>query len=79
VYRELFGLNDVEADRIAELIPKKQFLVKRPDVAKVLTLSVDPGAHALFATGAAEQNARRNPSGQDGEEHRLEILARSHS
>lgn len=41
-YRDVFGLNDVEVDCIARLIPRQQLLVKRPDVAKVLNLYTPP-------------------------------------
>ncbi len=48
VYRETFHLNETEAALIARLIPKQQFLLKRPDVAKVLNLNVDPDARRIF-------------------------------
>jgi type IV secretion system protein VirB4 len=44
--RELFRLNDVELARIVDLQPRRQFLLKRPDAAKVLELTVDPLVHA---------------------------------
>src|SRR5208337_175561 len=34
VYKELFHLNDTEAELIASLTPKKQMLIKRPDLSK---------------------------------------------
>lgn len=46
--RELFHLNDIEARRITELIPRRQFLLKRPGAAKVLELHVDPRAYWLY-------------------------------
>jgi len=42
VYRELFHLNQTEAERIATLVPKREILIKRPDYSKVVTLNVDP-------------------------------------
>jgi len=48
VYRETFHLNGTEADLIARLVPKQQFLLKRPDLAKVLNLHVDPEALRIF-------------------------------
>ena len=48
VYREIFHLNETEAAQIARLIPKQQFLLKRPDVAKVLNLNVDPESFRIF-------------------------------
>jgi hypothetical protein len=41
-YRDTFHLNETEADRITDLVPKQQILVKRPDRSKVLNLNVDP-------------------------------------
>jgi type IV secretion system protein VirB4 len=64
VYREIFQLNEVEADRIAQLIPKKQLLFKRPDVAKVLTLNVDPEMYELFAGRASDPSAVSAPPAQ---------------
>ena len=49
VYREVFHLNETEAHSIARLVPKQQFLLKRPDLAKVLNLHVDPEALRIFA------------------------------
>jgi type IV secretion system protein VirB4 len=48
-YRETFHLNSVEADHIMRLQPKRQFLLKRPDGAKVLNLNVDEQALRLFS------------------------------
>src|SRR5439155_19639168 len=41
-YAELFGLNQMELDLLTDLMPRRQLLLKRPDVAKVLTRTVDP-------------------------------------
>ncbi len=49
VYRDLFHLNDTEAASIATLVPRQQFLLKQPDIAKVLNLRVDPHNAALFS------------------------------
>ena len=38
---ELLHLNDVEIARITDLQPRRQFLLKRPDAAKVLELTLD--------------------------------------
>ena len=48
VYQELFHLNETEAGRIASLVPRQQLLLKRPDLAKVLYLTVDPESAKLF-------------------------------
>ena len=49
VYQELFHLNETEADRIATLVPRQQFLLKQPDVAKVLNLHVDAKSASLLS------------------------------
>jgi len=46
--RDLFHLNDVEVARIMDLQPRRQFLLKRPDAAKVLELTVDPRAYWIY-------------------------------
>ncbi len=48
-YRDLFGLNETETERIATLIPRQQILLKQPGLAKVLNLFVDPANSALFS------------------------------
>ena len=47
-YAELFHLNAMELDRLADLVPRRQLLLKRPDLAKVLTLNVDPHSYWLY-------------------------------
>ena len=53
VYREVFHLNEVEAEAIATLVPRQQILLKQPGVAKVLNLRVDAESAALFSAGAS--------------------------
>ena len=67
VYRETFHLNETEAGLIARLVPKQQFLLKRPDLAKVLNLNVDPEALRIFSAGERKD---RNNNGQ-GQKFRL--------
>jgi type IV secretion/conjugal transfer VirB4 family ATPase len=47
-YAELFQLNERELDLVAGLVPRQQILLKRPDVTKVLTLSVDPRSYWIY-------------------------------
>jgi type IV secretion/conjugal transfer VirB4 family ATPase len=51
-YKSVFRLNDTEADLIANLQPKRELLIKRPDMAKVVRLEVPPKS----AASAAERN-----------------------
>jgi type IV secretion system protein VirB4 len=46
--RHLFHLNHTEAALIAGLVPRQQALVKRPDVAKVINLYVDPASASIY-------------------------------
>jgi type IV secretion system protein TrbE len=46
--RELFHLNHTEALRITQLQAHRQALLKRPDISKVLNLTVDPTAYAIY-------------------------------
>ena len=54
VYQDLFHLNATETARIATLVPRQQFLLKQPHVAKVLNLRVDPKSAALFSARATK-------------------------
>lgn len=47
-YAELFQLNDTELDLLTSLIARRQLLLKRPDLAKVLTFNVDPRSYWLY-------------------------------
>jgi type IV secretion system protein VirB4 len=48
---ERFHLTPREAQRIADLRPREQLLLKRPDIATVLSLHVDPISQALYSRG----------------------------
>ena len=56
-YAELFQLNTRELDLLTDLIPRRQLLLKRPDVSKVLTLNVDSRSYWLY-TNTPIENAR---------------------
>jgi type IV secretion system protein TrbE len=56
-YAELFQLNEVELALLTSLVPRQQILLKRPDLAKVLTLTVDPKSYWLY-TNTPLDNAR---------------------
>ncbi len=61
VYRSVFHLTETEAQLVANLTPKRQLLLKRPDVTKVLNLEVSPEEHLLYATSASSPE---NPESQ---------------
>ena len=56
-YAELFQMNEMELDLLTGLIPRQQILLKRPDLAKVLTLTVDPKSYWIY-TNTPIDNAR---------------------
>lgn len=75
-YRGTFHLNEAEADRIAQLIPKQQFLLKRPDIAKLLNLHVDPAGYWLYTNSPYDNARRRDVFAEHGFERGLEILSK---
>lgn len=56
--RERFHLNAQEAQRIADLRPREQCLLKRPDLSTVLSLHVDPLSAALFTNKSSNDKSK---------------------
>jgi type IV secretion/conjugal transfer VirB4 family ATPase len=79
VYREIFHLNETEAGLIAGLVPKRQLLVKRPDMSKVVNLNVDSKSYWLYTSNPHDRERRREAFERYGFEEGLEILARSNT
>jgi type IV secretion system protein VirB4 len=76
--RELFHLNETEAALIAHLLPRQQVLLKRPDVAKVLNLHVDPESYWIY-TNTPNDNDRLAILSRDGDlRQAVERLAAGH-
>ncbi|HYK49971.1 MAG TPA: type IV secretion system DNA-binding domain-containing protein [Terriglobales bacterium] len=75
-YRERFHLNETEAELVSRLIPKQQFLIKRPDLAKVVNLHVDPTGYWLYTNSPYDNARRREAFARHGFERGLEILAK---
>jgi type IV secretion system protein VirB4 len=76
-YREIFHLNETETDRIASLIPKRQILVKKPNLAKVLNLNVDPQQYWLYTNSPYDDVRKREVFERHGVKLGLDILGRS--
>lgn len=76
-YRELFHLNETEAAMIPRLVPKQEFLIKRPDRSKVLTLRVGPRDYWLYTSNPFDRERRREAFERHGFEQGLDILAQS--
>jgi len=75
LYRTQFHLNDTEVELIANLIPKQQFLIKTPELAKVANLNVDPKSYWLYTNDPYDNRKRKEAFDNYGFEKGLEILA----
>jgi type IV secretion system protein TrbE len=75
LYRRQFHLNDNEVQLIAGLIPKQQFLIKTPELAKVANLTVDAKSYWLYTNDPYDNKKRKQAFEQYGFEKGLEILA----
>jgi type IV secretion system protein VirB4 len=76
-YAELFQLNERELDVVSELMPRRQFLLKRPDVSKVLTLNVDPRSSWLYTNTPIDDERVASVCRESGVEAGLDRLAAS--
>jgi type IV secretory pathway VirB4 component len=79
LYQRQFHLNDTEVERIAGLIPKQQFLIKTPELAKVVNLAVDPKSYWLYTNDPYDNQKRREAFEKYGFERGLEVLAGEHA
>ena len=75
LYRRQFHLNDNEVELIAGLIPKQQFLIKTPELAKIANLHVDPKSYWLYTNDPYDNKKRKEAFETHGFEKGLEILA----
>jgi len=76
-YAELFQLNEMELDLLTGLIPRQQMLLKRADVAKVLTLTVDPKSYWIYTNTPLDNERVAVLSREYGFEAGLDRLAAS--
>jgi type IV secretion system protein VirB4 len=76
-YAELFRLNETELDLLTELIPRRQFLLKRPNLSKVLTLNVDPRSYWLYTNTPLDNERVASMFREYGFEAGLDRLAAS--
>ncbi|MGH9739610.1 MAG: VirB4 family type IV secretion system protein [Candidatus Acidiferrales bacterium] len=74
LYRRQFHLNENEVDLISGLIPKQQFLIKTPELAKVANLTVDPKSYWLYTNDPYDNRKRKEAFEKYGFEKGLEIL-----
>jgi type IV secretion/conjugal transfer VirB4 family ATPase len=75
LYRRQFHLNDTEVEWIASLLPKRQFLIKTPELAKVANLNVDRRSYWLYTNDPYDNQKRREAFEAYGFEKGLDVLA----
>jgi len=75
LYRRQFHLNDAEVEWISTLIPKRQFLIKTPDLAKVANLHVDRRSYWLYSNDPYDIQKRKEAFDAHGFEKGLDVLA----
>ena len=75
LYREQFHLNETEVERITGLIPKQQFLIKTPELAKVVNLTVDQRSYWLYTNDPYDNQKRKEAFEKYGFEKGLAVLA----
>jgi len=75
LYQRQFHLNENEVELITNLIPKQQFLIKTPELAKVANLNVDPKSYWLYTNDPYDNQKRKEAFEAHGFEKGLEVLA----
>jgi type IV secretion/conjugal transfer VirB4 family ATPase len=75
LYQRQFHLNDNEIELIAGLLPKQQFLIKTPELAKVANLCVDRKSYWLYTNDPYDNRKRAEAFAAYGFEKGLEVLA----
>jgi type IV secretion system protein VirB4 len=75
LYRRQFHLNETEVELISGLIPKQQFLIKTPELAKVANLTVDAKSYWLYTNDPYDNKKRKEAFETYGFERGLEVLA----
>jgi len=75
VYRRQFHLNDTEVEWISTLLPKRQFLIKTPELAKVANLNVDRRSYWLYTNDPYDNQRRKEAFAAHGFEKGLDVLA----
>jgi type IV secretion system protein VirB4 len=76
-YAELFQLNEMGLDLLSALTPRSQFLLKRPDLTKVLVLAVDPKSYWIYTNTPIDNELVTAMFKEHGFEAGLDRLAAS--
>ena len=75
LYQRQFHLNETEIALVASLLPKQQFLVKTPELAKVANLHVDRRSYWLYTNDPFDNHKRKEAFDKHGFEKGLTVLA----
>src|SRR5580692_8050789 len=75
LYRRQFHLNENEVDLISSLVPKQQFLIKTPELAKVANLTVDRKSYWIYTNDPFDNCKRKEAFETYGFEKGLDVLA----
>lgn len=76
-YADLFQMNDMELDLLAGLVPRQQLLLKRPGLAKVLSLNVDPKSYWIYTNTPVDNERVAAMFGEHGFAEGLDRLSAS--
>ena len=76
-YADVFQLNEMELELLAGLTPRQHILLKRPELTKVLTLTVDPKSYWIYTNTPLDNDRFAEVSKQYGFEAGLERLVAS--
>ncbi|MGA7625665.1 MAG: hypothetical protein WCA91_19035, partial [Candidatus Acidiferrales bacterium] len=75
LYRNQFHLNETEIDLISGLVPKRQFLIKNHEIAKIANLEVDRKSYWLYTNDPFDNRKRADAFAEHGFEKGLAVLA----
>jgi type IV secretion system protein VirB4 len=75
LYQRQFHLNENEVELISSMLPKQQFLIKTPELAKIANLTVDPKSYWLYTNDPFDNRKRKEAFETHGFEKGLEVLA----
>jgi type IV secretion system protein VirB4 len=75
LYQNQFHLNDTEIGLVSTLVPKRQFLIKNHETAKVVNLEVDRKSYWLYTNDPYDNRKRAEVFAEYGFERGLEVLA----
>lgn len=75
LYAEVLGLTETDQEKVRRLVSKREFLLKREGLSKVLSLNVNARSRWLFTTNPYEAKQRQEAMAKGGLEFALDILS----